>query len=170
LSQQLFDELRPLHSLGGEHRRLLAGAALLHDIGYFVSHTGHHKHSAYLIQNSELTGFTSPEIAVIANVAYYHRGGLPKAKHEYYSELRVQDREVVRKLAALLRLADALDRDHEGSVRGLRCEIGDDQVRIVALCSREAETIRWRLEERADLFTEVFGREVELITTLDAND
>src|SRR5215475_1069452 len=168
LSQQLFDELRALHWLGGEHRRLLAAAALLHDIGYFVSHTGHHKHSAYLIQNSELTGFTSPEIAVIANVAYYHRGGLPKAKHEYYSDLRVQDREVVRKLAALLRVADALDRDHEGHVRGLRCEIGDAGVRVVAICSREAETIRWRLEERADLFAEVFGREVELITALSA--
>jgi exopolyphosphatase/guanosine-5'-triphosphate,3'-diphosphate pyrophosphatase len=166
LSQQLFDELRPLHALGGEHRRLLAAAALLHDIGYFVSHTGHHKHSAYLIQNSELTGFTSPEIAVIASVAYSHRGGLPKSKREHYSDLRVQDREVARKLAALLRLADALDRDHEGSVRGLRCEIGDDEVRIVASCSREAETMRWRLEERADLFSEEFGREVKLITTL----
>src|SRR5262249_28099963 len=121
-----------------------------------------------LIENSELTGFTSPEIAVIANVAYSHRGGLPKSKREYYSNLRVQDREVVRKLAALLRLADAIDRDHEGHVRGLRCEIGDDEVRILALCSREAETMRWRLEERADLFAEVFGREVELITTLNA--
>jgi len=170
LSQQLFDELRPLHALGGEHRRLLTAAALLHDIGYFVSHTGHHKHSAYLIQNSELTGFTSPEMAVIANVAYHHRGVLPKLKREHYFDIRDQDREVVRKLAALLRLADALDRDHEGSVSGLRCEIGADTVRIVALCSREAETMRWRLEERADLFAEVFGREVELITTLNADD
>jgi exopolyphosphatase / guanosine-5'-triphosphate,3'-diphosphate pyrophosphatase len=168
LSLQLFDELRPLHALGGEHRRLLAAAALLHDIGYFVSHSGHHKHSAYLIQNSELTGFTSPEIAVIANVAYYHRGGLPKTKHEYYSDLRVQDRDVARKLAALLRVADALDRDHKGSVRELSCEIGPGEVRIVALCAREAETMRFRLEERADLFVEVFGREVELALTLNA--
>jgi exopolyphosphatase/guanosine-5'-triphosphate,3'-diphosphate pyrophosphatase len=76
----------------------------------------------------------------------------------------------VRKLAALLRLADALDRDHEGHVRGLRCEIGDDRVRIQAICSCEDETMRWRLEERADLFAEVFGREVELITTLGAAD
>jgi exopolyphosphatase / guanosine-5'-triphosphate,3'-diphosphate pyrophosphatase len=170
LSLQLFDGLRPLHSLGGEHRRLLAAAALLHDIGYFISHTGHHKHSAYLIQNSELSGFTSPEISVIAKIAFYHRGGLPKTKHEYYSDLRVQDREVVRKLAALLRLADALDRDHEGSVRELRCEIGAEEVRIVALCSREAETMKWRLEERADLFVEVFGREVELAPALNASD
>ena len=69
LSQQLFDGLRALHRLGGEHRRLLAAAALLHDIGYLVSHTGHNKHSAYLIKNSELTGFTSSEIALIANIA-----------------------------------------------------------------------------------------------------
>ena len=166
----MFDGLRPLHALGGEHRRLLAAAALLHDIGYFVSHTGHHKHSAYLIQNSDLTGFTSPEIIVIANIAYVHRGPAPKSKSDYYSDLRGQDREVARKLAALLRLADALDRDHSGRVRNLRCEIGDNAVRIVALCSREAETMRWRLEERADLFTEVFGCEVELVTTLNAPD
>lgn len=170
LAQQLFDGLRPLHALGGEHRRLLAAAALLHDIGYFVSHTGHHKHSAYLIQNSDLTGFTSPEINVIANIAYVHRGAAPKSKSDYYSDLRGQDREVARKLAALLRLADALDRNHSGRVRNLRCEIGDGAVRIVAFCSREAETMRWRLEERADLFTEVFGREVELVTTLNALD
>jgi exopolyphosphatase/guanosine-5'-triphosphate,3'-diphosphate pyrophosphatase len=168
LAQQLFDELRPLHALGGEHRRLLTAAALLHDIGYFVSHTGHHRHSAYLIQNSELLGFTAPEVAVIANVAYYHRGGATKLKREYFSDLRVQDREVVRKLAALLRLADALDRDHEGRVRGLHCEIGDASVRVIALCSREAETMRWRMEERADLFLEVFGRRVQLIPTIQA--
>ncbi|MBO0858703.1 MAG: Ppx/GppA family phosphatase [Chloracidobacterium sp.] len=170
LSLQLFDGLRSLHALGGEHRRLLAAAALLHDIGYFISHAGHHKHSAYLIQNSELTGFTSSEIAVIANVAYYHRGGLPKAKHEYYSELRVQDRDIARKLAALLRLADALDCDHEGSVRELSCEVGAGKVRIVALCLREPETIRWRLEGRADLFVDVFGREVELAPAINVAD
>jgi exopolyphosphatase/guanosine-5'-triphosphate,3'-diphosphate pyrophosphatase len=165
LAQQLFDELRPLHSLGSEHRRLLAAAALLHDIGYFVSHTGHHKHSAYLIQNSDLLGFTAPEVSVIANIAYYHRGGAIKLKRDFFSELRDQDREVVRKLAALLRLADALDRDHKGRVRSLRCEIGEGEVRIVALCTRETETMRWRLEERADMFSEVFGRKVVLLAT-----
>jgi len=169
LAQQLFDELRSLHSLGGEHRRLLTAAALLHDIGYFVSHTGHHKHSAYLIQNSEWSGFTSPEIAIIANVARYHRLSLPKAKHPYFTSLSEPDREVIRRLAALLRLADAFDRDHGGRVRSLRCEIGPEEVRIIALCSRETDTMRWRLEERADLFTEVFGRRVELEAMLVQN-
>jgi exopolyphosphatase/guanosine-5'-triphosphate,3'-diphosphate pyrophosphatase len=170
LAQQLFDELRPLHSLGGEHRRLLTAAALLHDIGYFVSHTGHHKHSAYLIQNSDWPGFTTSEIATIANIARYHRLSLPRAKHPYFNALSEPDREIVRRLGALLRLADAFDRDHGGRVRSLRCEISADEVRIIALCSREAETLRWRLEERADLFTEVFGRRVELIATLIQNE
>jgi len=166
LAQQLFDALRPLHLLGGEHRRLLAAAALLHDIGYFVSHTAHNKHSAYLIQHSELTGFTASEVAVIANVARYHRTSLPKTKHPYYAALPMEDRGVVRQLAALLRIADALDRDHEGRVRSLSCEIDESAARLTATCSRESDTTRWRVEERSDLFSEVFGRRVELTVEL----
>jgi exopolyphosphatase/guanosine-5'-triphosphate,3'-diphosphate pyrophosphatase len=169
LAQQMFDELRPLHSLGGEHRRLLTAAALLHDIGYFVSHTDHHKHSCYLIQHSELTGFTASEIQVIANVARYHRDTLPRAKHPDYAALPAADRELVRKLAALLRVADALDRDHQGRVRGLSCEIGEDVIRLLAVCSRESEAARWRVEERSDLLIEVYGRRVELNTTLSSS-
>lgn len=163
LAQQMFDALRSLHQLGGEHRRLLSAAALLHDIGYLVSHTGHHKHSAYLIQHSELTGFTASEIAIIANVARYHRSSLPKLKHPYYAALSEEDREIVRKLAALLRITDALDRDHQGRVRRLSCESGKDAVRLTAVCSQDYDTARWRVEERSDLFTEVFGKRIELV-------
>lgn len=163
LSQQLFDALRPLHLLGGEHRRLLTAAALLHDIGYFVSHTSHNKHSAYLIQHSELTGFTASEVGIIANVARYHRTSLPKIKHPYYAALPPEDRESVRKLAALLRVADALDHDHSGRVRSLSCEINETVVRLTAYCSRESDTTRWRVEERGNLFYEVFGRRIELV-------
>jgi exopolyphosphatase/guanosine-5'-triphosphate,3'-diphosphate pyrophosphatase len=166
LAQQLFDALRPLHLLGGEHRRLLTAAALLHDIGYFISHTGHNKHSAYLIQHSELTGFTASEVAIIANTARYHRSSLPKAKHPYYAALPPEDREIVRKLASLLRIADALDHDHAGRVRSLSCEIDETTVRLTARCLRESETARWRVEERSDLFTEVFGRRLDLMTEL----
>jgi exopolyphosphatase/guanosine-5'-triphosphate,3'-diphosphate pyrophosphatase len=162
LSQQLFDGLRALHRLGGEHRRLLTAAALLHDIGYLVSHTGHNKHSAYLLQNSELTGFTSSEIALIANIARYHRSSLPKATHPFYQVLAEEDRQVIRKLAALLRLADALDRDHQGRVRSVRSEVRDGTVRFIASCSRESDTTRWRFEERADLFVEVYQKTVDL--------
>jgi exopolyphosphatase/guanosine-5'-triphosphate,3'-diphosphate pyrophosphatase len=166
LAQQMFDALRPLHLLGGEHRRLLAAAALLHDVGYFVSHTGHHKHSAYLIQHSELTGFTTSELAVIANIARYHRSSPPKPKHPYFVALPEEDRDLVRRLAAVLRIADALDRDHQGRVRGLRCEIDGQAVRLIAYCARESDTTRWRVEERSDLFAEVYGRPIDLATEL----
>ena len=166
LAQQMFDALRPLHLLGGEHRRLLAAAALLHDVGYFVSHTGHHKHSAYLIQHSELTGFTTSELAVIANIARYHRSSPPKPKHPYFVALPEEDRDLVRRLSAVLRIADALDRDHQGRVRGLRCEIDGQAVRLIAYCARESDTTRWRVEERSDLFAEVYGRPIDLATEL----
>jgi exopolyphosphatase/guanosine-5'-triphosphate,3'-diphosphate pyrophosphatase len=169
LAQQLFDDLRPLHQLGGEHRRLLLAAAVLHDIGYLVSHTEHNKHSAYLIENSELTGFTASETAVIANVARYHRSSLPKPKHPYFAVLPVETRAVVRKLAALLRIADALDRDHEGRVRSVRAELATKAMRLFALCTRPSETTLWRMEERADLFEQEFGRRVELITETTAS-
>jgi exopolyphosphatase / guanosine-5'-triphosphate,3'-diphosphate pyrophosphatase len=163
LAQQLFDELRSLHKLGSEHRRLLAAAAILHDIGYFVSHTGHHKHSAYLIQYSEWSGFTASELAIIANVARYHRSTTPKARHPYFASIPEEDQSVVRKLSAILRVADALDRDHEGRVRSLSCEIFDTLIRINATGSAESETALWRVEERADLFQDEFGRRIEVV-------
>jgi exopolyphosphatase/guanosine-5'-triphosphate,3'-diphosphate pyrophosphatase len=171
LAQQMFDALRPLHLMGGEHRRLLTAAAILHDIGYLVSHTGHHKHSAYLIQHSELAGFTASEIAVIANVARYHRSSLPRLKHPFYAALTEEEREVTRKLAAILRITDALDRDHQGRVRGLSCAIEKERVRVMANCSRASDAARWRVEERSDLFAEVFGRRIELetVTTMNAS-
>ncbi|MGH9847169.1 MAG: Ppx/GppA phosphatase family protein, partial [Blastocatellia bacterium] len=163
LAQQMFHDLRTLHKLGGEHLRLLLAAAILHDIGYLVSHVGHHKHSAYLIHHSEFAGFTDAETAILANVARYHRSSLPKTRHPYFAALPIEDRAIVRKLAAMLRIADALDRDHEGRVRSLQCEINEKAVRIVADCSRESETAQWRVEERADLFEEEFGIKIELI-------
>jgi exopolyphosphatase/guanosine-5'-triphosphate,3'-diphosphate pyrophosphatase len=167
-AQRMFDDLRPLHKLGGEHRRLLAAAAILHDIGYFVSHTGHHKHSAYLIQYSEWSGFTASELAIISNVVRYHRSSLPKSRHPYYAALSTEDRETVRKLAAILRVADALDRNHDGRVRSLSCEIDDSVVRLTAHCSRESDPEFWRVEERADLFQTEFERQIELIVETDS--
>ncbi len=158
---QMFDALSPLHLLGSEHRRLLVGAALLHDIGTFVAHSNHNKHSAYLIQNSELTGFMASELAIIANLARYHRSSMPKMKHPYYAALPEHDRELVRKLAALLRLADVLDRDHQGRVRRLKCRFDDDAIYLTAVCSQVSDATPYRVEERSDLLREVFGRRFE---------
>lgn len=168
LSQQMFDALVPLHMLGGEHRRLLSAAAILHDVGYLVSHTGHHKHSAYLIHHGEMAGFMASEVAIIANIARYHRSSTPKARHPYFASLNEEDRTIVRKLAAILRITDALDRDHQGNVRSLSCELLDDKVKLIAVCAKESDATLWRVEERSDLFTEVFQRKIELKKTMNA--
>ncbi len=166
LAQQLFGALRPIHLLGSEHQRLLAAAALLHDIGYFVSHTNHNKHSAYLIHNSELTGFMAGEVAIIANVARYHRSSTPKVKHPFFSVLQDPEQDTVRKLASILRVADALDRDHEGRIKSVSCKYDDKTIYLTAHCSRASDATRYRIEERVDLLQEVFAREVELALEL----
>jgi exopolyphosphatase / guanosine-5'-triphosphate,3'-diphosphate pyrophosphatase len=108
----LFDQTAALHGLGPAERGLLEVAGLLHDVGYDVSQSAHHKHSLYLIRNADLDGFTSRERDLIANVARYHRKALPADRHAEYMALDDADRTLVRRLAALLRLADGLDADH----------------------------------------------------------
>jgi exopolyphosphatase / guanosine-5'-triphosphate,3'-diphosphate pyrophosphatase len=160
-ARQLFDQLRPLHLLGNEHRRLLLGAALLHDIGHFVAHSNHNKHSAYLIQNSELTGFMASELAIIANIARYHRSSIPKVKHPYFTALPEGDREIVRKLGAILRVADVFDREHLSRIRALKAEFDNDAIYLTAVSSQLSDATPYRVEERSDLLSDVFGRRVE---------
>jgi exopolyphosphatase/guanosine-5'-triphosphate,3'-diphosphate pyrophosphatase len=160
-ASQLFDQLRPMHLLGNEHRRLLLGAALLHDIGTFIAHANHNKHSAYLIQNSELTGFMASELAIIANVARYHRSSMPKMKHPYFASLSDGDREVVRKLSAMLRVADVFDREHLSRIRELKADFDDDTIYLTAVSSQISDATPYRVEERSDLLADVFGRRVK---------
>jgi exopolyphosphatase/guanosine-5'-triphosphate,3'-diphosphate pyrophosphatase len=131
LSLQLFDQLRPLHQLDEVYREYLEAASLLHDIGFFISHSQHHRHSYYMIRNSEyLTGFTTHEIELIAQVARYHRKSAPKAKHEEFARLEPKDQLVVRRLSAMLRLASALDRTHACLVKSLKCELSDQELTV----------------------------------------
>ena len=121
LALDLFDGLQRWHGLGDDSRELLEAAALLANVGLFVSHSEHHKHSYYVIRNSDrLAGFTDHEIELIALVARYHRKSAPKAKHVEYARLRPDDQERVRALAGILRVAIALDRSHDGRVGKVR--------------------------------------------------
>ena len=121
LALQLFDALGDALGAEAGERQLLADAALLHDVGYHVSYRGHHKHSYHLIVYAELLGMTPEEQVVLANVARYHRGGRPrKKKHASYADLSRDARQRVKRLAALLRVADGLDRGHVSAVRRVR--------------------------------------------------
>lgn len=117
LALELFDETESVHHLGGAARELLEAGALLANVGQFVSHSGHHKHSYYVIRNSEqLVGFTDHEIELIALIARYHRKSAPKATHPEFDRLRPRDQDLVSTLAGVLRVAIALDRSHSGAV------------------------------------------------------
>jgi len=121
LALAIFDETAGLHGLDDTSREYLEGAALLANVGLFVSHAQHHKHSYYVIRNSEhLTGFTDREIELIAQVARYHRKSAPKGKHAEFARLNEDDQQVVRTLAGILRVAIALDRTHSGLVASVR--------------------------------------------------
>jgi exopolyphosphatase/guanosine-5'-triphosphate,3'-diphosphate pyrophosphatase len=133
LAETIFDALAAGANLTRHQRLLLSAAALLHDVGYHIAHESHHKHSLYLIENSELTGFSEGERAVIANIARYHKGSLPKDHHPHYAVLSGADRLTVSRLAGILRLADAMDRRHDNRVKDLLCKRTRNVVHIQAL-------------------------------------
>ena len=158
LALSVFDQLVKLHRLGPSERSYLQSAALLHEVGLFVSHAQHHRHSYYLIRNSELLGFTENEKEIIACVARYHRKSHPKLKHEGYNRLSAEDQLVVRKLAAILRIADGFDRTHSSLVSGVRCRHSS---RTTLFSIRRAkrsplELELWGAERKKSLFEEVF--------------
>jgi exopolyphosphatase / guanosine-5'-triphosphate,3'-diphosphate pyrophosphatase len=158
LATRLFDELRDEHGLRQRDRLVLEVAALLHDIGVFVGLRAHHKHAQYLIQASEIFGVSSDDLAVIGNVARYHRRGLPQKAHLPYMALDRPDRVRVNKLAALLRVANALDAEHAQRVRDLRVTAADGAWTLAVDGTGDLSMERLGVEARADLFKDVFGK------------
>src|SRR5262249_15226640 len=121
-------------------REYLEAAALLCNVGLFVSHAAHHKHSYYVIRNSEhLTGFTDREIELIALIARYHRKSAPKPSHAEFAALDDDDQRLVRACAGLLRIAIALDRSHDGRVAGVRARRDGDTLTIAARPRADAD-------------------------------
>jgi exopolyphosphatase/guanosine-5'-triphosphate,3'-diphosphate pyrophosphatase len=163
LAVLLFDRTQRLHKLNSEARSYLYYAALLHDIGYYISHSEHHKHSYYMISNAELLGFTNEEIEIIANVARYHRKSHPKLKHEGFVKLATDEhRELVRRLSAILRVADGLDRGHIAAVSSFSLTSSRAGLNLALMGNKETPrglTLEiWGAERKKLLFEEVFGR------------
>ncbi len=160
LATQLFDELVPLHRLDAPDRHYLEAAALVHDIGWTQSSSAHHKASQKMILKSELPGWSDEEKLIIANVARYHRKAPPKISHKAYAALDEAAQERVRRLAALLRVADGLDRSHRNIVRRLRCAIGDSAVRLQLYCRGDLGFELYGVDKKKDLFRTVFDRDL----------
>jgi exopolyphosphatase/guanosine-5'-triphosphate,3'-diphosphate pyrophosphatase len=162
LALLLFDLTHPLHQLAGREREWLEHAAFLHDIGMSIAYARHHKHSAYLIAHGELKGFDADEIEVIAQVSRYHRKSRPTERHDSFARLDPWLKPIVEKLAALLRVADALDRTHRQVVTGVDVELRRKRLVLKLHVTGDASPELWATERKSRLFTRLFGRRVEL--------
>jgi exopolyphosphatase/guanosine-5'-triphosphate,3'-diphosphate pyrophosphatase len=160
LSLLLFDALAEPCGLDPADRERLEFAALLHDAGYWIGAERHHKHAAYLIQEGPLEGFSRDEVRVLAQVARYHRGSRPRKSHPEFARLQRGDRNTVRRLAALLRVADGLDRSHAGLVKAMDVQVSKRKVVLRLTGEGSLELELHQAERRADLFREVFARDL----------
>lgn len=166
LALRLFDSIGARLGCAQEERQLLADAALLHDIGYHINYDKHHKHSYHLITHADLLGMTPMEQVVIANVARYHRGAEPKKSHSNFGPLSAASRARVTRLAALLRVADGFDRGHAGAVEDIRVRWLDRAIRLTAVPSPKAASIRlelWGASKKSRLLAEYAGVPVEIV-------
>lgn len=166
LALQLFDSLGQRIGCAPEDRGLLADAALLHDIGYHISYEKHNKHSYHLIEHAELLGMTPAEQIIVANVARYHRGAEPKKKHENFGALDRPMRQTIKRLAALLRVADGFDRGHAGAVAEIKARWMERALRLTAVPARQNDNLKlelWGASRKSNLLAEVAGVPVEIV-------
>ncbi len=156
----LFDLLHPLHNQGENERELLRYAAMLHDVGYFIQHSGHHKHGQYIIMNSALNGFSSDELLLMGNVVRYHRKSLPTRDHYHFKILSKPHRFVIRLMAGILRIGDNLDRGHRGLVDNVWVTV---EPRTLHLFVESTETVDIEItaaNENKELLEQVLGRKI----------
>jgi exopolyphosphatase/guanosine-5'-triphosphate,3'-diphosphate pyrophosphatase len=168
LAHRLFDLTQSLHGLGAREREWLEYAALLHDLGYLVDYHQHHKHGFYLVSSAALDAFDQREIEIIAHLVRYHRGAVPKRKHASFAALKPWQQRVIQQLAALLRLADALDRSHARRVDEVYCAIRKRRVRLEVISPYDVDLEMATLRQRAGLFERVFERQLVVRQGLEA--
>lgn len=163
LAGMLWDQLAGPLKLQSEDRELIESAALVANVGYLINFEGHHKHSYHLILNSELPGFERRQLQLLASVARYHRGSAPKRRHVEYGDLPPDERQRVAALAAILRLALALDRTHQQNVTNVRARVTDRRVQITVDSQGDSDVDLWAAERKVELFERVFGRRIRFV-------
>lgn len=162
LAEIIFDEIAPKHNLSKSLRVLLSAAAILHDIGYYISHESHHKHSQYLIKHSELTGFSEEEREIIGYLTRYHRGSMPKEKHLEFAALSPSTQDIIWKLGGILRLADALDRSYDSRVKNLKCKAENGKFSIKLESDKSCEREILAAAQKSDMFETTFNCKLEI--------
>jgi exopolyphosphatase/guanosine-5'-triphosphate,3'-diphosphate pyrophosphatase len=161
LALRIFDQTQDLHRFRTGERELLEYAALLHEVGMHVSYQDHQKHSYYLISHAGLRGFTTDQVAIVANVARYYRKATPSAEHDNFAPLSEAQQDVVTKLAAILRIADALDRGRRRAVRDVGVDATKRGVTFRPRLRGDADVELEAAIRRAKYFGKVFERHVD---------
>ena len=162
MALRLFDDLQAIHQLGDEERFWLTAAATLHDIGWIEGWHGHHKATLRIILETPLLPLSNKERLMIGSIARYHRGSLPHKQHDHYLTLTDPERKVVLYLAAILRLADGLDRTHQALIRELTCQVTAEEVLLRCRVQKPAEDERNSAREKGDLFKKVYKRKISI--------
>ena len=162
LSQLLFENTTDLHQLNEHDALLLQCAAILHECGNYISVRAHHKHSHYIVQNSEIFGLGQRDISIIALIARYHRKSGPKSNHAGYRTLNSEDRMRVSKLSSILRIADALDRSHSSRIGDIEVSVVKQKLIIELTGIPDASVERLAMRSKSDLFHDIFGLRVTI--------
>ena len=161
LAGMMLSQLVGNFGLEATDRPLLEAAAQLQDVGYLINYDDHHKHSYHLILNSRLAGFKPHELEIIANLARYHRGSFPKKQHDNFKRLSKPDRDRVRKMAAILRIAGGLDRSNSRQVQGVALTLDPKRVTFQIQATENPDVDIWAAEKRAEMFDEAFELETK---------
>ena len=163
IAAQIFTALQPLHQLPPATGKLLEAAAYLLDVGHYVSSMGHHKHSYYVVSNSDMPGFTESERMLIAALCRYHRKSLPSPMHSAFQSLSPEEKRVLTLLIPLLRLADNLERSHEQRIQSVDCRLnGSGEVMLQVHSSGNIDLEQWAAERAADVFRQTYNRPVSV--------
>lgn len=170
LAVELFDATASIHRLARHDRELLELAGLLHDIGEHVSRDGHGRHTAYLIENGGLRGFSPDEILMLSCLGRYHTRGRPRDSFPAWESLSSGGRTRCLSLLSLLRIADGLDVSHAALVFDVSAVASADAVQLVARCRGDAELEQWMFQRKKGLFEELFGRALTLSCVSGAHD
>jgi exopolyphosphatase/guanosine-5'-triphosphate,3'-diphosphate pyrophosphatase len=162
-ARDIFRAMQTEHRMLPHYETILTVAALLHDVGTFINNRSHHKHSQYLIENSDIFGLSKQDLTIVALAARYHRSALPRPTHTAYTALTRVQRLRVSKLAAILRVADALDRGHSQRIRNPQLTLVADRLQIGVPDLKDCAVEEIALKEKMDLFEQVYGKRAVLV-------
>jgi exopolyphosphatase / guanosine-5'-triphosphate,3'-diphosphate pyrophosphatase len=163
LARAIYQATRQQHQMGEKEQLLLEVASIVHDIGEFVASRGHHRHTYYILVHSEVFGLSQMDLEVVANIARYHRRGVPQSDHPAYASLPRPARLTVNRLSAILRVADALDKSHSQRVQNPRITVVGDELQIRIEGGEDMGLERIALDSKAGLFEEVFGLKAVIV-------